>query len=544
MKRKVDRYLKESLGLEEDSLLYQYLSKNYEHFNFGSYMDFLASVHPDKLAMKHIDINGVERNFSYQDMSTLSSKAANYFTSLGIKKGDRVMITLRNTYQFYIIMLALEKIGAIAMPTHFMTKSEEYKYRIDKVKVKAFIGVDYGDIFDEFDKASLDADVIKIAVNKKSDNSYLDFDKEIEKMSDSYESTLNDITDVMAIYSTSGTTGHAKLVAHNYGFPLAHIITGRDWYGVDKNSLHYTPADSGWAMSSWNMFAIWMNQGAMFMMDYDRFDAEVLLESFSKYNITSICAPRVMWRLMLKAGMNNYDFSSLQKISSAGEEIDPDTREKVEQFTGLNINEGYGMTEVALAVYESGNDTNYSNLYKRVFLKKLKSGIGGITIKGGKLNNLGMFLGYVERVGSGNRLVLKKRQNPFETGDIGCIREGKFKCLGRANATIKTNDCLVPLSEVESVLMRSDCVKECLVYVDEDQISGTKLKAKIVLEDGYEPSDELAQFLIKFVGNTIEPYKKPKEIEFCDELPKTNNGKTIRISSNSGKKRKFLKIRN
>lgn len=537
--------LKKLLGLKNNSPLYQYLLQNQNNFTLAGYVDFLANT-DNSLALTHVDKYGVKRNFTYKDLSEESSQMANYLKSKGVKKGDVVALVLRNNYQFYIAILALQKLGCIAMPLQYTNKQEQYESVFRRAKPTCVIADDYEIkqakdksvfVLDEISK-SCSINMIKICTYKKSQASEYWYDlDEYKKESKDFTNEKVRGKDWGYLFSTSGTTGEPKLPMHNYDFALANYITGL-WYGLKKGQKHLTITDSGWAMSSWNMAANLLHQSTLYVEDYNRFNEEELLTNMNKENIKTLCAPRSILIRLIKYLKEHPSFErpKLKTISSAGEKVDDDLRKEVMEVFKLPIKEGYGMTEVVLAFYQEQNGRQSRNpYYKEISIEQLPdTPLGQIVIKT-KKGTIGLTRGYLKQ-NIGNYVLYqgppkKKGHAIFKTGDGGYVDDsGQIYCEDRLGNTDKVNDCLVNKSDVERTIKKLPFVSECLVESEKDPISGCVLTASIELTDeyvNYPDLEDLKRKVIEFVKTKMNDYCRPKYVVF-KKLERTCNGKLKR----------------
>lgn len=533
MKRK---YLNKILNLDKESYLYDYLKNNFNNFTLAGYIDYLAEKEGSLIALCHVDRNNVRREFSYKDLSLKSSKMANYLKNKGVKKGDIVASVLRNNYEFLILTLAVQKLGAVIMPLQYTNKSEQYNNIFKRANPVCVIADDYeivqsknksAFVLDELNKSC--CDFIKICTHKNSNYS-VDWENlnEYEKESEIFTNKKVKITDLGYLFSTSGTTGNPKLVMHNYGFALAHYFTGL-WYGVKKNQKHFTISDSGWAMASWNIPAVLLHQATLYINDYDRFDAEELLNCIQKEKIKSLCAPRSMLKSFVEFLEKNIELkiTNLECISSAGEPIDENDKDVVEKYLGIRLKEGYGMTEVVLPLYENDNTQKISPLYSDVKIDiNNESQAGEIVIKGGKI---GLLIGYLD---DKSKYILYKKppiqhgKIIWHTSDSGHIdKNGNICCDGRYGNIVKVNDCLVNKSEVEHVIKTHYAVSECVVESKKDEISGNVLTAYVELKNWI---DDVSEDNIKqYVKTKLNDYCRPKYVVF-KKIERTLGGKPKR----------------
>lgn len=524
-----------------DLLLSNYLEDNYDNFTLAGYIDYLSKYDGSKKALCHIDKNKKRTEFTYEDLSKLSNKMANYLKKQGVKKGDVVALILRNNYEYYIVSLALQKLGAVAMTLQYTNKEDQYKSIFERSNPKCIIADDYeiiqgknnsSFVLNEINKAS-NKEIIKICTYPKSkySNEWRHIDNYLNE-SDKFECEHVKITDLGYLFSTSGTTGKPKLVMHNYGFALSHFYTGL-WYGIKKGKKHYTIADSGWAMGSWNMSATLLHQGTAYINDYDRFNPKYILNCLQEEKINSLCAPRsILIPLLNYLDYNSDKFKiNLEIISSAGEPLDKQTKDRCKKHFNVIPKEGYGMTEAVLPIYEDNNGKKIvSPLYNTVTIEKVPGQVNGeIIVKGGKI---GLLIGYLEKYVTSKDHYTLYRKPPIEssnivwhTGDAGYYDyNGNVLCDGRLGNTVKVNDCLVNKLVVENTIKLHPYVYDCIVESKKDDESGNILYAYVELKDNcFMDADMIKQF----VKMKLPDYCRPKYVEIR-KLERTSNGKLKR----------------
>ena len=528
---------------EENGVLKKIEFKNENKFNFAfDVVDELGRRKPNKLAMLHVSEDGSERKFTFEDMKKESARAANYFKSLGIKKGDRVMLVLKRHYQFWFSVLALHKLGAIAIPAPNQLLEKDFKYRFEAGKVKAILCTADGDVASAVDGASADAPMLehKIMVGGQREG-WHNFDEEYPLFSSHYvrseDAPCGD--DPMLMFFTSGTSGYPKIAAHNYKYPLGHFITAKYWHQVNSDGLHFTISDTGWAKAMWGkLYGQWLCEAANFVYDFDRFDPEKILPLFKKYGITTFCAPPTMYRMLIKQDLSRFDLSSIEHASTAGEALNPEVFRQFEKSTGLEIMEGFGQSESTLIIGNlSGGSHKLGSMGKPVPLydvhllnpdgEEVERGESGeicINIS----NGLPCGLAYAY---DANEEVTKEtwRDGFYHTGDVAWMDEDGFLWyVGRADDVIKSSGYRIGPFEIENVIMELPYVLECGVSAAPDEIRGQVVKASIVLVRGTEGTDELKREIQNYVKSKTAPYKYPRIVEFRDALPKTTSGKIIR----------------
>ena len=527
----------------ENGLITAIRFKDPEKFNFAfDVVDALGTTKPDKLAMLHLSKDMTERRFTFQDLKKESNRTANYFKSLGIQRGDRVMLVLKRHYQFWFSILALHKLGAVVIPATNQLLEKDFTYRFAAGKVKAIVATCDDGVPDAVDAAALKSPGLqmKILVGGSREG-WHNFNEEYGMFSSRFERKEDAPcgSDPMLMFFTSGTSGYPKLAAHNYKYPLGHFITAKYWHRVNPEGLHLTISDTGWAKSLWGkLYGQWLCEAATFVYDFDRFDAEQILPLFAKYKITTFCAPPTMYRMLAKQDLSRFDLSTIEHASTAGEALNPEVYRQFQKATGLSIMEGFGQSESTLIIGNlNGQDHKLGSMGKPVPLydvhlldvegNQVDTGETGeicIKIKDG----LPCGLAYAYE---GNPEVTAEtwRDGYYHTGDLAWRdEEGFYWYVGRADDVIKSSGYRIGPFEIESTIMELPYVLECGVSAAPDEIRGQVVKASIVLVKGTEPSDELKKEIQNYVKRRTAPYKYPRIVEFKESLPKTTSGKIIR----------------
>ena len=527
----------------ENGKLTKIAFQNEDKFNFAfDVVDALGRQQPDKVAMLHVSEDMTERRFTFRDIKKESARAANYFKSLGIQRGDRVMLVLKRHYQYWFAVLGLHKLGAVAIPATNQLLEKDFTYRFAAGNVKAILCTADGEVADAVDAAAEKSPMLqhKILVNGKREG-WHDFNEEYCIFS-SHFARGEDApcgNDPMLMFFTSGTSGYPKLTAHNYKYPLGHFITAKYWHRVNPDGLHLTISDTGWAKSSWGkLYGQWLCEAGIFVYDFDRFDGEKILPMFAKYNITTFCAPPTMYRMLIKQDLSKYDLSSIQHASTAGEALNPEVFRQFELSTGLKIMEGFGQSESTVIIANIAGDSHkFGSMGKPVPLydvhlldidgNEVETGESGevcINIKDG----LPCGLSYCYE---GNEEVTAEtwRDGFYHTGDLAWRdEEGFYWYVGRADDVIKSSGYRIGPFEIENVIMELPYVLECGVSAAPDEVRGQVVKASIVLVKGTEGTDELKKEIQNYVKSRTAPYKYPRIVEFKESLPKTVSGKIIR----------------
>ncbi|WP_424244447.1 acetyl-CoA synthetase [Elusimicrobium posterum] len=519
-----------------------------ENYNFGfDTVDEMARINPDREALNWHDESGKHQNFSFKDISEQSNKAANYLKSLGIKKGDRVMLIMQRKYEFWFVNVALCKIGAICIPsTHLMTV-KDVVYRIKAAGIKAIVAVNDPRVIETVDAASKDPESkdleIKVCVHGNPEG-WKGFSTEYEKCSNIFErptgdeATTND--DTLLLYFTSGTTGMPKMVCHSNTYPLGHIVTAYYWHNLRGQGTHLTLSDTGWGKCAWGkLYGQWICGNSVFVYDFERFVAADLLKIMADNKVTSFCAPPTVFRHMIKEDFSKYDLSALKYATVAGEPLNPEVFNKFKELTGISLMEGFGQTETTLMVANfffmpnpkpgsmgKPNPTFDVDVIDENGNSTMVGEEGELVIRTDKGIPVGLFSGYYRDE------ELKKSvwyDNIYHTGDMVYRDEdGYYWFIGRADDVIKSSGYRIGPFEVESALVEHPAVLECAITAVPDEDKGQIVKASVILTKGYTPSPELVKELQNHVKKVTAPYKYPRIIEFVDDLPKTISGKIKR----------------
>lgn len=534
---------------EEDSngVLRKIAFKNDKDFNFAyDVIDELAKKCPNKLAMLHISNKKEERRFTFKDISEYSSKTANYFKSLGIRKGDKVMLVLKRHYQYWFCMMALHKLGAVAIPASNLLVEQDYEYRFKAAEVHYIIATDNDQVPDAIDTADKEVHMLKekIIVGESREG-WHNFDEEMEGFSNVFErpQTEEEKThgdDISVMMFTSGTTIHAKLAAHNFRYPLGHYVTARYWNQVDPDGLHLTVSDTGWAKAMWGkLYGQWLCEAALFVYDFDTFNAKEILQMVEKYHITTFCAPPTMYRVMIRMNLSEFDLSSIQHVSTAGEALNSEVFQQFKKATGHMIYEGYGQTETTMVlgtIYgdepKPGSMGKPNPLYDVAIMRRDGSMCevgepGEIVIRTAEGAPNGLFIGYY------NDEEKTKQQwydGYYHTGDQARWDEdGYLWYEGRIDDLIKASGYRVGPFEIESELMKLPFVLECAVTSVPDKTRGQAIKASIVLTKGVLATEKLKKEVFSYINKNLASYKRPRMVEFVKDLPKTTSGKIKRV---------------
>ena len=516
--------------------------KNTDQFNFGfDVIDEISYKEPDKLAMLHVDKNHIERRFTFTDIRRASSQCANYFKSLGIKKGDRVMLVLKRHYQFWFAVIGLHKLGAIAIPAVNQLQAHDFAYRFKTAGVSAVVCTPDGYTADEIDEAAKDFPQLQKLIVNGSREGWRSFDDEYKLFSSHFSRTEFSPhgDDLMLMYFTSGTSGNPKIAAHSHKLALGHFQTAKFWHNVDPDGLHFSISDTGWAKAAWGkLYGQWLCEAPMFVYDFDRFHADDILPMFAKYQITTFCAPPTMLRMMIKEDISKYDMSSVKRMTTAGEALNPEVYHQFEKLTGLQIMEGFGQTETAVIIcnmvgapHKIGSMGKPSPIYDIHLIDADGNDVpdgepGEVCINISEGLPCGLALYYYNDEESTQK---NWHDGYYHTGDLAWRDEdGFYWYVGRADDVIKSSGYRIGPFEIESVIMELPYVLECGVSAEPDEVRGQVVKASVVLVRGMEGTEELKKEIQHYVKTHTAPYKYPRIVVFRDSLPKTTSGKIQR----------------
>lgn len=540
----LERFLKKtSFTSQED------FEKNFEfvvpeNFNFAfDVMDEWANITPDRLALLWCNDKGIERRFTFADLRRESNKAASYFLSLGIGKGDFVLLIMKRRYQFWITMLALHKIGAVAIPATFLLTKKDIVYRVKGAGIHSIICCGDEPIVTHVNEAHAEFPALKnrISIGPIVPEGWEDYKAGVAVAPEYTGGKVTKSSDFMLMYFTSGTSGQPKMAIHDHTYPIGHIGTAAYWHDLHMGSLHLTVADTGWAKATWGkLYGQWIAGATLFVYDHEKFTPADILSKIGEYKITSFCAPPTIYRFMIREDLSRFDLSSLEHVTTAGEALNSAVYDKFLEITGLEIKEGFGQSEGTCLIATTP-------------WMKTKPGSMGLPMPQYDIHLLRGDLTEAE-VGENGQIAIRTEGKPqiglcreyyrnpeatnaawhdgyYFTGDLAYRDEdGYFWFVGRADDVIKSSGYRIGPFEVESALMTHPSVVECAITGVPDDIRGMVVKATIVL--GKEWKDRAGEELVKELQDHVKritaPYKYPRIVEFVDELPKTHSGKIKR----------------
>lgn len=536
------RYIRTDFTSQED------FEQNYtlnipERFNFAyDIVDEYARISPDKPAMIWTNVAGEEKRFTFRDMSEKSNQAANFFRSLGLKKGDPVMLVMKRRYEYWFCALALMKLGCIIIPATAQLAKKDVVYRCQAASIHAIVTVYLDEVCRHMEEALPECPTLKHLITHGQRPGWLNLNEGMEAQPTSFEKPqeLPENDDILLMYFTSGTTGMPKMAAHSYTYPLAQIATAAYWHNVHDGSLHIAVADTGWAKAGWGkIFGQWICGACLFVYDFDRFIAADMLHMLEKYRVTSFCAPPTVYRFMIKEDVASYDLSALQWANTAGEPLNPEVFHQFKKLTGIEIHEGFGQSETTPLLMTSkwmtprmGSTGKPSPAYHIDLVDEkgepVEDGVEGeIVVRLDQGRPAGLFLGYYR---DEEKTAECFRGGMYHTGDMAWRDvDGYYYFIGRGDDVIKSSGYRIGPFEVESALMEHPAVLECAITAVPHPDRGQVVKATIVLAKGYTPSPELVKELQNHVKKATAPYKYPRIVEFVEELPKTVSGKIQRV---------------
>lgn len=540
---------------DENGLLKTFKVNVPKDFNFAyDIVDRLGRLCPDKRALVWCNDEGDERTFTFSELSRLSEKAANFFAGIGIKKGDMVMLILKRHYEYWISVLALHKLGAVAIPATAQLTRKDLVYRFRAADVKAILCTADGETADFVDRAQRDAPGMGIKIIARGTRpGWYSFAQGVEAAGASFHRPAgHSVHDPLLMYFTSGTTDMPKMVLHDHSYPLGHIITAKHWQCVNPDGLHLTVAETGWAKASWGkIYGQWIMEAPIFVYDFDKFDPDKLLAKIEQYRITTFCAPPTVYRFFIKEGMSGHDLSSIEHATLAGEALNAEVYKRFTENTGVPLMEGFGQSESTVMLAnlrgmtpKPGSMGRPTPLYPILLVDENdepvpdgKVGEIVVDVRDGRPTGL-----CVEYYHNPERNALANRDGYYHTGDTAWRDgDGYYWYVGRTDDLIKSSGYRIGPFEIESVLMEHPAVRECAVTAAPDPVRGQVVKASIVLTSSYRASDELAREIQTYVKHQTAPYKYPRIVEFLPELPKTTSGKVRRVEIRERSRRDAMK---
>lgn len=541
----LEKYINQTSFSSQEDFIKNFRINVPENFNFGyDIVDAWAETEPDKKALCWTNDKGLHIDFTFADIKRFSDQTASYFQSLGIGKGDKVMLILKRRYEFWFSIIALHKIGAVVIPaTHLLTK-KDIIYRNNAADIKMIVCAGEEEICRHITDAMPESPSLEtvVSVGPYIPEGFCDFHQGISEAKEFIRPERNSNDDISLMYFTSGTTGNPKMVAHDFTYPLGHIATASYWHNLKEDSLHMTIADTGWGKAVWGkLYGQWIAGANVFVYDHDKFTPSAMLEMIQKYKITSLCAPPTIFRFLIREDLTKYDLSSLMYCTIAGEALNPVVYETFLKLTGVRLMEGFGQTETTLTIATfpwmnpKPGSMGVPNPQYDIDLicpdgTPAEDGEQGeIVIRTSKSKPVGLFKGYYRDPELTHKVW---HDDVYHTGDVAWRDEdGYYWFVGRVDDVIKSSGYRIGPFEVESALMLHKAVVECAITGVPDEIRGQVVKATIVLSKEYKnkAGEELIKELQDHVKKVTAPYKYPRIISFVDELPKTISGKIRRV---------------
>lgn len=543
----LEKFLKKTEFDSYEDFMENFAVKVPENFNFGyDIVDAWATEEPGRRALTWTNPAGEEHNYTFADMKEMSDRTASFLSSLGIGRGDRVMLMMKRRRQWWPTMVAITKLGATAVPATHLLTAADIEYRCNKAGIKAIIVAGDSIITRHVSEAMPHCPTVKILVSTGPSvpPGWHDLDKEVEKAAPFVRpEKVNENSDISLIYFTSGTTGEPKMVAHDFTYPLGHIITARCWHDLKGTDRHLTIADTGWGKAVWGkLYGQWITGSDVFVYDYDKFVPADILNILSKYRITTFCAPPTIFRFLIREDVKAYDLSSLRHCTIAGEALNPSVFEEWKRLTGISLKEGFGQTETTLTVAtypwvepRPGSMGVRGPQYDIDLVDSDGNPVedgeeGEIIIHIDRKRPVGLFKCYLDDPQETSKAM---RDGVYHTGDVACRdKDGYYWFVGRIDDVIKSSGYRIGPFEVENALMSHPAVVECAVTGVPDDIRGQVVKATIVLAKEWRDRnpEQLAREIQDHVKQATAPYKYPRVVEFVESLPKTISGKIRRVA--------------
>lgn len=543
----LEKFLKKTEFDSYEDFMENFAVKVPENFNFGyDIVDAWATEEPGRRALTWTNPAGEEHNYTFADMKEMSDRAASFLSSLGIGRGDRVMLMMKRRRQWWPTMVAITKLGATAVPATHLLTAADIEYRCNKAGIKAIIAAGDSIITRHVSEAMPHCPTVKILVSTGPSvpPGWHDLCKEAKKAAPFVRpEKVNENDDISLIYFTSGTTGEPKMVAHDFTYPLGHIITARCWHDLKGTDRHLTIADTGWGKAVWGkLYGQWITGSDVFVYDYDKFVPADILNILSKYRITTFCAPPTIFRFLIREDVKAYDLSSLRHCTIAGEALNPSVFQEWKRLTGISLKEGFGQTETTLTVAtypwvepRPGSMGVRGPQYDIDLVDSDGNPVedgeeGEIIIHIDRKRPVGLFKCYLDDPQETSKAM---RDGVYHTGDVACRdKDGYYWFVGRIDDVIKSSGYRIGPFEVENALMSHPAVVECAVTGVPDDIRGQVVKATIVLAKEWRDRnpEQLAREIQDHVKQATAPYKYPRVVEFVDSLPKTISGKIRRVA--------------
>ena len=501
-------------------------------FNWAlDYFDAMAEGNAAD-ALWIVEEDGSEQRYSFQQLAARSNQVANHLRALGVKRGERVLLMLGNDVALWETMLAAFKLGAVVIPATALLNPVDLHDRIERGQVRHLVvGAAHVGKFEGLGEGCSRVCVGAAPTGWVAHSAAFEYPERFEVEG----RTL--ATDPMLLYFTSGTTSKPKMVLHSHqSYPVGHLST-MYWIGLQPGDLHLNISSPGWAKHAWScLFAPWNAGACIFIHNVARFSAQALLGALEKYRVTSLCAPPTVWRMLIQEDLASCKSRlNLRELVGAGEPLNPEIIEQIQQAWGLPLRDGFGQSETTALV---GNTPG----------QLLKPGSMGRPLPGYQvalldadgvpgtegevalpldIRPLGLMLGYED---SPEKTAEVMRDGYYRTGDTAQIdADGYITFVGRADDVFKASDYRISPFELESALIEHPAVMEVAVVPSPDPLRLAVPKAFLILAHDAPGSAELARHILEFAREHLAPYKRVRRIEFVSELPKTISGKIRRV---------------
>jgi len=497
-------------------------------FNFAlDWFDVIARER-DREALRVVHQDGSVETRRFSDLARESDRLANYLRSLGVRRGDTVLLMLGNVAPLWESILAIAKLGAVMIPASPLLSGEDLKDRLDRGAVRTVIaGADYTLRFPPgaWTGVAVGADVP--GWRRFSDSAMA----EAEFQADG----ATNATDPLILYFTSGTTSKPKLVLHSHvSYPIGHLST-MYWIGLRPGDVHLNISSPGWAKHAWSsLFAPWLAEATILTLDHARFDALAILDAIRRERVTTFCAPPTVWRMLIQHDLSAWKSEYLRELVGAGEPLNPEVINRVREAWGISIRDGFGQTESSVMIANTPGQIVVAGAVGQplpgfdVELLDVHgdpTDEGEISVRLGAARPIGLMQGY--RIGD---QVQPIDGSFYRTGDVA-IRDanGVYTYVGRADDVFKSSDYRISPFELESVLIEHPLVAEAAVVPSPDPLRLAVPKAFIALTPGSVPNADTARSIFAHARKALGPFKRIRRLEFHD-LPKTISGKIRRVA--------------
>jgi acetyl-CoA synthetase len=498
-------------------------------FNWAlDYIDVMA-VGNRRRALVVVEEDGTRQERTFEEISKRSGEVASFFRSLGMKRGDRLLLMLGNEVALWETFLACMKLGIVVVPATTLLAGEDIRDRMARGQIAHVVAG--ADSIAKF--SGISHSVTRICVGEQAVG-WHNFDESATASSTFMPDAETHRDDPLLLYFTSGTTAKPKLVLHTHQtYPVGHLST-MYWLGLQPGDVHWNISSPGWAKHAWScIFAPWNAGATVFAFNYRKFQSRTILAALVNHGVTTLCAPPTVWRMLVQEPLTRYNVS-LREVASAGEPLNPEVIEQVKSAWGLTIRDGFGQTETtALIGNPPGQPIKLGSMGRPLpgYTIELINADGAAGDEGEICINItagrgGLMGGYAD---SPNKTAEVTSGHRYRTGDVAMRDEGGYiTYVGRADDVFKASDYRISPFELESVLIEHPAVAEAAVVPSPDPLRQSVPKAFVTLVAERVPSADLAHQILEFCRGRLAPYQRIRRLEFC-ELPKTISGKIRRV---------------